>query len=376
MANSKPNLNIELTTSGICDMKCTYCFEGEKTDKKRFSNFDLLFKRIEEVKKSDFYKDFGGISINFWGGEPTLNWKYIRVVTEKYADDPEVQFHLYSNGYNFKNMARTLEGFKDIKHKVFIQISFDGKTNDIFRVASNGGTSENVMKTFQYLADEGYNIHMKATMPIQTVSNIFENWNHYRELFYKYKNYENVFISYAPTIDYTQNAYNVGELEPKLDKFREQMMLVAKGEIQFMREHDRFLMSWFNTDIKEEKTNCSAGVNFISVDTEGDSYACHGAFYSSIKDELKQSSLEDDNFVENVTKFNSNIKTVLNHTPDSCRGCESTYCAVCPVVLAENSKKETLTERWSDRPAHGLCPFYKAFGLIHRAMIKHLSNTL
>lgn len=374
--SKKPMLNIELTTSGLCDMHCTYCFEGEKTDRQRFSDFDLLFKRIDEIKASDFYKGFSGISINYWGGEPTLNWKYIRTVTEHFKDDKEVVFHLYSNGYNFKNLERTLVGFEEIKDRVFVQISFDGFTNDIFRISSKGGTSENVMRSFQHLADEGYNVHMKATLPMQSFKDITKNWDHFRELFDKYKEYNNVSISYAPTIDYTQNAYNIDDYQGHLDIFKQQILEVAKREIKFFREHNRFLLTWFSTEITEAKTNCSSGVNFISLDTEGDTYACHGAFYSPIKDELKQASLSDDDFVDKVTKFNSNIATVINHTPETCKGCESTYCAVCPVVLAENSKKETFTERWSDRPAHGLCGFYKEFGKIHRATIKYLNNTL
>lgn len=380
---SLPQLVMELTTTSLCDMKCTYCFEGEKVEKARFSDYDMLVEKIKEIRASDFYKKFSGISLNFWGGEPTLNWKYIKAITAEYRHDPDVVFHLYSNGYNFKNLQRTLSAFVDedyevpfnIQDRVFIQISYDGLTNDIFRISSKGDTSQNVMRSFQHLVDEGYNVHFKSTLPVASFKDMFANWCHFRDLFYKYKDNKNARISFAPTIDYTQKACDIVDYQGTVELFKEQIMKIAKEEIKFYKENKEFLLSWFNTPITPSKTNCSAGVNFVSIDGEGDSYACHGAFYAPNKEELKSTSLYSENFIEELSAFNKRFEDVLDYVPEGCQGCSATYCAVCPVALTENSKKVGLIDRWTDRTAHGLCGFYKPFGMIHRAMFKHL-NTL
>lgn len=375
-----PQLVMELTTTSLCDMKCTYCFEGEKVEKHKFSDYDLLVQRIKEIKASKFYEKFSGISMNFWGGEPTLNWKYIKAITAEFRDDQEIVFHLYTNGYNFKNLQRTLTAFEDedvgynIKDRVFVQVSYDGLTNDIFRVSSKGGTSQNVMVSFDHLVEQGYNVHFKATLPIASFNDIYANWTHFKDLFYKYSDKPNARISYAPTIDYTQKAEEIEDYAGLLKIFKKQMMLVAKGEIEFYKTEKRFLLSWFDTPISEQKVNCSAGVNFISIDGEGDSYACHGAFYAPNKEELKSTSLYSDNFVAEIAAFNAKFEEHINYVPEGCKGCSSTYCAVCPVALSEMSKKEDLMDRWTDRTAHGLCGFYKEFGLIHRALFKHLKS--
>ena len=344
-----------------------------------FSDYDTLIDRIHEIKSSEFYKKFSGISINFWGGEPTLNWKYIKAITAEFRDDEEIVFHLYTNGYNFKNLKRTLTAFEDveagynIKERVFIQVSYDGLTNDIFRISSKGGTSQNIMVSFQHLVDSGYNVHFKATLPIASFGDIYNNWLHFQELFYKYIDEPRAMVTFAPTIDYTQKAEEIDNYSGTLDIFKKQMLLVAKAEIEHYKKHKSFLLSWFNTKISEQKVNCSAGVNFVSIDGDGDSYVCHGAFYSPNKEELKTTSIYSDNFITELTEYSAKFEERINYVPECCKGCESTYCAVCPVTLSENSKKVDLLDRWTDRTAHGLCGFYKEFGLIHRALFKHLN---
>lgn len=374
------NLVIELTTTADCDMKCTYCFEGEKVKCKKFSDYDQLFLKIDEIRNSQFYERYSGISINFWGGEPTLNWKYIKAVTAHYRDDEDVVFHLYTNGYNFKNLIRTLTAFTDdetfdIKKRVFIQVSYDGMTNDIFRITDNGGSTENIMVSFNHLVNEGYNVHFKSTLPIASFKDIYANWLHFKEFFYKYNDKPNARISFAPTIDYTQKAEGFEDYQGTLETFKEQMLKVAKAEIEFYKENNVFLLSWFNTAVSPNKVNCSAGVNFVSVDGEGDLYVCHGAFYAPNKEELKVSSLYSDTFIEDLTKSSKKYESALDYVPEPCKNCSATYCAVCPVALSSQSKKTDLIDRWKDRQAHSLCGFYKEFGLIHRALFKHLNTT-
>ena len=49
---SRGKLTLELTTSALCDMNCTYCFEGVKSNPKKLEDLDLLIKRVNEIVDS------------------------------------------------------------------------------------------------------------------------------------------------------------------------------------------------------------------------------------------------------------------------------------------------------------------------------------
>ena len=74
----KGPLTLELTTTALCDLDCTYCFEGQKTNKQKLEKLDVVIKRIYELLESDWVTEtYSGLNISFWGGEPTLNPGYV-----------------------------------------------------------------------------------------------------------------------------------------------------------------------------------------------------------------------------------------------------------------------------------------------------------
>lgn len=365
-------LVIELTTNALCDLNCTYCFEGAKTDKRRLEDIDLLMKRIDEVLASSWFEEnYTDCQITFWGGEPTLNTGYIIQIMDRYSKDDRINFHMYTNGFNIKNMTRIVNNVD--YSKLSIQISYDGDwINDIFRL-TNAGTSskKQVLNTLQYLADKGINVSLKSTLPTTAMKNLVKTWLSFEKLYYHYKEYKNVHISFAPTIDYSMNRVDQ-DAGGNVDLFREQILLIAKKEIEFALTEDRHLMSWFNGS--DRKSNCSAGLNFIAVDVDGQSYACHGALYADDKEALRSSTIYDDDFINKVSTFNDSFEQSLTRVPEVCKTCVATTCIVCPVQTFEVSKKETFEEKWEDRGVNGLCKYYQAFGEIDRSVQKYLQS--
>lgn len=370
--NARGKLTLELTTNALCDLNCTYCFEGEKTDDTRLNDIDLLIKRIHEIRNFSWYKEkYTGISLSFWGGEPTLNVDYIIKIMNEFQPCDDVVFHMYTNAFNKKNMKRLIENVPLDKFEV--QVSYDGKPiNDRYRLTKNKKTtSDIVMQNFEWLSTVGLKaLYLKSTVPSGALSHLSETWDDFYKIHKKYEHLSPaVGISFAPTIDYTMTPKG-DEKAKNVAIFREQMLKIAKKELEFYKENGRHLCSWFGSG--DTKTNCSAGLNMIAFDVDGSTYACHGSLYTLEKNELKSSSIYDDDFLEAVARFNDSFYEPVHTVSDVCRDCVATQCMICPVSTFELSEEEEKFDRWTDRQVNGLCSFYQTFGEIDRTVQSYL----
>ena len=102
--------NLEIATVSKCNMACTYCFEGEelKTKKKQTpENLDDIINKIEEMLYNpDFQKTYPqGICVNFWGGEPTLNFEWNKTLILKLSEKSYYDNHYYDKNYCFNNFS-------------------------------------------------------------------------------------------------------------------------------------------------------------------------------------------------------------------------------------------------------------------------------
>ncbi|MCU9809616.1 4Fe-4S cluster-binding domain-containing protein [Paraclostridium sp. AKS46] len=78
-----------------CNLKCTYCFEGDKGNKDfTLENIDQFIQFVKENKLKD-------ITIRFFGGEPLLNIPIIKniIKTVEYnLSDVKVNYNIFTNG--------------------------------------------------------------------------------------------------------------------------------------------------------------------------------------------------------------------------------------------------------------------------------------
>jgi uncharacterized protein len=373
--NSRGMLNIELTTTALCDMNCTYCFEGVKSNPKKLDDFETLTGRIREVLDTDWFKEnYDFCALTFWGGEPTLNYNYIRKVFDAFSKDDRIEFHMYSNGYNIENMKKVVEYDNCPIDKFSIQISYDGRIiNDLYRLNNAGKTTtDNVMQTFNYLANKGIKCYFKSTVPNGAENKLYDTWLNFYDLHQQYKDYKNVNISFSPTLDYSMSSGSNMGAEAALNSFRSEIIKIAKKEIEFFEENNRHLMSWFAGS--NTKTNCSAGLNLSAIGVDGSVYACHGAMYSDKKDELQATNIYDSDFINKLKQFNDGFAPHINTVSEECKNCVATTCIVCPVSSYNLSTKDDFYDKWTDRGINGLCKFYQAFGEIDRSVQNYLHN--
>ncbi|MFG1504972.1 radical SAM protein [Halobacteriovorax sp. ZH5_bin.2] len=370
---AKKYFTLEITTSALCDLNCTYCFEGEKVDKARLDNeLPVIFKRIDSIlaDKNWFQSKYDGLNISLWGGEPTLNPNFIIELMNKYRDHENVDFHLYTNAFNIHNMRKIIENVDT--SKLHVQVSYDGRAvNDSYRLMKNKKPSSNhVINNLYELAGLGINVSMKATLPIDSMESLYSCWEDYydiQKLLWKVS--KDINISYSPTIDYITK-FSLDEKKDAIKIFRAEFLKIAKREIEFYNENGRYLCSWFGGE--DNRKHCSAGYNMAAIDQRGNLYACHGAIYSKHKEELAYSDINDDAFVEKISAYTQKFEEPLKKIHKDCQDCVATTCMICPVASHEKSEKTDFFEKWTDNWVNELCGFFKTFGEIDRAVQKHI----
>ncbi|WP_412473854.1 radical SAM protein [Halobacteriovorax sp. YZS-1-1] len=372
----KKYFNLEITTSALCDLNCTYCFEGEKVDKARLDDeLPTIFKRIDSIlaNKDWFQAKYDGLNISLWGGEPTLNPNFIIELMNKYKDHDNVDFHMYTNAFNIHNMMKIVDNVDT--SKLNIQVSYDGRAvNDNYRLMKNKKPSSNqVINNLYKLADLGLNVSMKATLPIDSMDSLHQCWLDYHDIQkLLWKASKDIQINYAPTIDYATK-FSLEEKKEAIKVFRSEFLKIAKEEIAFYNEHGRFLCSWFGGE--DNRKHCSAGLNMAAIDQRGNLYACHGAIYSKHKEELAYGELADEDFVEKISAYTKKFEEPLKTIHKDCQDCVATTCMICPVASHEKSEKTDFFDKWTDNWVNELCGFFKAFGEIDRAVQKHVFST-
>jgi sulfatase maturation enzyme AslB (radical SAM superfamily) len=374
MNNQLRTFTIEITTSALCNLSCTYCFEGEKTDKRRLDDkYDVVVKRIYEMLDSGWFNtNYDRLGLSFWGGEPTLNQKLIIDLIHEFKNVEEIKFHLYTNGYD----RRRLESITDLvpAEKLAVQISYDGKNvTDEYRILKTGKSSaDKVLSNIYYFSDKNIDLSLKSTIPLKSVDHILSTWEDFEKIYYDLNNKnKNTSVSYAPTIDYI-DMMEKEESEYVLRRFEEEFTKVARKEIEFYQKNGHFLCTWFGSS--DNRVTCSAGSDMVAIDVDGQSYACHGALYTEDKKDLTSSDILNDEFVNQVIAYCDNVKSLgfNKKIPSTCVDCVATTCTICPVASHEISKNGDFESKWGDRWVTEMCGFYKPFGKIDRAVQKYL----
>ena len=370
-----PMYSLDLTATNACNYNCDYCFEHISTHKDVFldKNYDLLFKRIDQLLESNFFKSkFKVLGLNFWGGEPTLNPTFIERVFNKYKSDERVRFLLYTNGWIFSEVFKFASSVKDVMchghPKFLVQVSYDGMPiHDIYRTKRDGTltssvTRENIIR----LEEEDTPYSIKATVTPETFKYLHLCYDDIVEIFKmgrmnKWKN-----NSFFPTVDY----YNIDKYKDFsrcLNELEESLIKISVKDIEFHKEYKRFFFAWFN----QGRAICSAGKDLTVVDLDGKVYKCHGCLYSDDKKDHLITSIDSDDFVNKLEESYLFHSPLMNVQPTKCRECTVTYCLKCNSTKYKKSGKLDYGDRWTDYTVEPkLCRVFKLNHKIVLAMRK------
>ncbi len=163
-----PGFNrIVLLLTENCNLACKYCFEAGILNQAAGASMPtgVASAAVDYLLR---YATERECTIQFYGGEPLLNWETL-IHTLEYATARSskcgkcVSFHCVTNGTLItKQIARVLHKFK-----VTVQISIDGdkKAHDAGRVSRSGhGSFDKVRACIRLLRNEGVNVCFLATI--------------------------------------------------------------------------------------------------------------------------------------------------------------------------------------------------------------------
>jgi len=384
--NSHRNpFNLEIASISTCNMACTYCFEGDELKSKKKQpeeNIDHIIYKIDTLlNDSKFMSIYNGICLNFWGGEPTLNYEWNRdlILRTQILFPGKISYFIYSNGYNLEKVQKHINLFNEEQQKddtIRLQISWDGIVNG--RV-NHSGTSTNfkVKETILALAKEYPNLNFstKATIQPEELLQLEELWLGYHGLFTEVTKFNSrAIVTFSPTLNYVDDYATDQEY---LNKLSINFGKVLKLEEVFYDKYKFHLFGWFSNDHASARvkrmTNCSAGINLAAIDYEGNLSVCHGTLYSPLKKDFisfQNTNIKDSNqdFKDKLFKTREELEKHHSYVADECISCTATVCYKCPVINLEQLNEGVQSKNFQKRdPRH--CNIYKLFGKFDRLLI-------
>lgn len=145
---------LQISSSNACNFACTYCFadasDRRSAPRQRVADgtqnisYELASTAIEKIQ--DVARKHGRqrVGVKFLGREPLINWRVIRQLLHRFADDG-IQWSITTNGSLITDdVAEELRRFG-----VLTVVSLDGPqaVNDAFRLAKSGGGTYSVVET-------------------------------------------------------------------------------------------------------------------------------------------------------------------------------------------------------------------------------------
>lgn len=352
---------VDINVTSICNLACTYCSEGfecglstefEENTELTLDNIEEFFAKIKDPKK-DIY---------FWGGEPFVNWEFCKGVIEKYMHDENFSFFFYSNGVYLMKYMKDLVRLNKIlgPKRLRIQVSYDGKAvNDLTRLDKVGNPSSALVKK-NYLAakQNGLSVNLKSVLTAE----------HFDKIYDAFLDVISLDENYFPTPDlYSQ--MNEEEFSERLEVLKKGLSRIAKYIYKNKLNPEKF--GWF----QKSRALCAAGINYVSIDLNGDISPCHGCMYKESHKHVMGNIFKVEDLDSLIKEKTAMYKDALKNQPLDCQNCDSQFCMKCNAATFEKSQKETYIEKWSDHTSNWqVCKVFKTNEIVHYALRKALNS--
>lgn len=166
-------LSVTIWVTNLCNMKCTYCYEGQDKNNKKMS-VQTAENVIDWILSYMNEKKYKFLNIRFHGGEPTINIEVIRYIIDRLKLQKKCScfYELTTNGYNVSD--------EDIKFLCLniseLSISIDGnrESHDKYRVDINGkGTYEKTLMCAYKMLKQKEDLTIRMTINPENVGSLF-----------------------------------------------------------------------------------------------------------------------------------------------------------------------------------------------------------
>lgn len=249
-----------------CNLKCTYCYQ-----KDYHKSYNMSREAADRIINFIIFENREDARVQFFGGEPALNFKMVKYITEKLVKHGIDRFSLTSN---MTLWTEEMLDFLDYHH-FHVLASIDGtkESHDLQRKRKDGSGSfdlafENLQKVI-----ERPNIELKIAKVVA---------NHNKEYFYSdFMFFKNLGVPVAFNVD----SSNLINNEKEKDLFIHQMKQIM-GEFLQLEDKSLFpkLYEWtteyLNTkngvrSTGKRKTCYTSESLDLAFDYKAEAYPCH-----------------------------------------------------------------------------------------------------
>lgn len=352
---------IVLVISQACNMGCKYCYaqEGSYGEKNKcLMDFDTLKKSIKKVL--EIFPE--GVSrIQYFGGEPLINFELMKVATPwiiEFFNKNNLESPALSIVTNGTLITPEVNEFFN-QYNVNVTISIDGnkEINDINRIFKNSSDStyDRIIENLKHI-NKNRNYILMFEMTVD------------RENYLQYKNNGNKLIDIEDLLKFKPDLFHI---VPAIWPEGHKCSFGYDDNFELMKDYfvsvAKFSTDKFGTDtpfnvmkiadmarriIKKDKKSvlCGAGIEQFSVDVNGDIYPCF-AFIGQT--EFRMGNIEEDD-ISQFRKISQICKANTYNTIDECKNCWANgLCSNC----IGNSY---LLHKRIDKPIAELCEVQKA----------------
>lgn len=270
-----PLRSLSLNVAQTCNMTCSYCYadEGRFGGRSRMTTKEVAFQAIDRLLQESNSDE--PVVVGFMGGEPLLNRSLVHSATYyavKAACGRPVRFSLTTNGTLISDEdARLFHEFP-----FTVQISIDGtrEANDQARPMRGGGSSyDRILYSLQLFQKYGRPGQLSARVTVTPLTrNLPTTLQHLLDLGFDDVGFAPVLVSPNPQLEFSR---------PDFESFLEQMKTCGRTALAELLAGRSFPFSNFTTALDEIHRGthrpfpCGAGAAYLSVNAEGNLFACH-----------------------------------------------------------------------------------------------------
>ena len=260
-----------------CNLACRYCFaeEGEYHGRRALMSYEVGKKALDFLVANSGNREH--LEVDFFGGEPLLNWKVVKQLVEygrslEEANHKKFRFTLTTNGVLLND--EIMEFCNREMSNVVLSLDGRREINDKMRPFRNGkGSYDLIVPKFQKLADsrnqERYYIRGTFTRNNLDFS---EDVKHFAELGFKQ-------MSIEPVVGDESDPYAIREED--LPQIFDEYDKLARYIIEKDKKGEGFNFFHFMIDLEggpclyKRLSGCGSGTEYLAVTPWGDFYPCH-----------------------------------------------------------------------------------------------------
>ena len=252
--------------SGLCNMKCDYCFYSDEAKKRTCETYGYMTEQTlknvirKTIRSAEYYVNYA-----FQGGEPTLRGieffeKAVKFQEKFNKHGIAVNNSIQTNGYNINE-----DWCKFLKNNNFlVGLSIDGTqyTHDFYRHDKNGATTfDRIKKAAELMSEYSIKYNILTVVNDKVASNILEIYSYYKENGWNYQQY----IACLDPLDEKRGEKKYALRQEQYGKFLIQLFNLwyedwEKNEQPYIRQFDNYIAIYL--DINQNPVNSVEHVGF------------------------------------------------------------------------------------------------------------------